>query len=203
MIRRKARSKRNFFGRFTSESVSSLIGCSFKFAVISWDEDAKSLLTSASAQIRGHTRLSEWLGKIEALWRGNGSDKRTFAEQLDFFEQLSSQFPIAKLRVIYGKAGTNPAAVMLRDRKVVIDHMLYWAEVDTIEEGRYLTAILNSETTRKKVEHWQAQGQWGARHFDKVMFNLPIQKFDAKKELHQHLSLGRRARRENRGRNKI
>jgi len=157
-------------------------------AVIPWDEDAKSLLTSASAQIRGHTRLSGWLGKIEALWRANGSDKRTFAEQLDFFEQLSSQFPIAKLRVIYGKAGTNPAAAMLRDRKAVIDHMLYWAEVDTVEEGRYLTAILNSETTRKKVEHWQAQGQWGARHFDKVMFNLPIQKFDAKKELHQNLS---------------
>ena len=157
-------------------------------AVIPWDEDNKSLLTSATARIRGHTRLSEWLGKIEALWKTNGSDKRTFAEQLDFFEQLSSQFPLAKLRVIYGKAGTNPAAAMLRDRKAVIDHMLYWAEVDTIEEGRYLTAILNSETTRKKVEHWQAQGQWGARHFDKVMFNLPIQKFDAKKGLHQHLS---------------
>jgi hypothetical protein len=66
--------------------------------------------------------------------------------------------------------------------------MLYWAEVDSVEEGRYLTAVLNSETTRKKVEHWQAQGQWGARHFDKVMFNLPIQKFDENKELHRQLS---------------
>jgi SAM-dependent methyltransferase len=157
-------------------------------AVIPWDDEAKALLNSAQAQTRGHTRLSGWLQRIEALWSENGTDKRTFAEQLDFFEQLSSQFPIASLRVIYGKAGTNPAAAMLRDRKAVIDHMLYWAAVETIEEGRYLTAILNSETTRKKVEHWQAQGQWGARHFDKVMFNLPIQKFDKKKELHQHLT---------------
>ena len=157
-------------------------------AVIPWDQEAKALLNSTQAQSRGHTRLSVWLREIEALWTENGSHKRTFGEQLDFFEQLSSQFPIRKLRVIYGKAGTNPAAAMLQDGKAVIDHMLYWAEVDSVEEGRYLTVILNSETTRKKVEHWQAQGQWGARHFDKVMFNLPIQKFDEKKELHRQLS---------------
>lgn len=157
-------------------------------AVIPWDDEAKTIMNAGQAQIRGHTRLSDWLQKIENLWEAHGTDKRSFAEQLDFFEQLSSQFPIAKLRIIYGKAGTNPAAAMLQDRKAVIDHMLYWAEVDSLDEGRYLTAILNSETTRKKVEHWQAQGQWGARHFDKVMFNLPIQKFDAQKDLHRQLS---------------
>ncbi len=145
-------------------------------------------MNAAQAQSRGYARLSNWLGKIESLWSAHGTEKRSFAEQLDFFEQLSSQFPVAKLRVIYGKAGTNPAAAMLQDTTAIIDHMLYWAEVETLEEGRYLTAILNSETTRKKVEHWQAQGQWGARHFDKVMFNLPIQKFDAKSELHRELS---------------
>ena len=31
-------------------------------------------------------------------------------------------------------------------------------------------------------------GQWGARHFDKVMFNLPIPQFDPKLELHRHLA---------------
>jgi len=157
-------------------------------AVIPWDDEAKTLMNAAQAQSRGYARLSNWLGKIESLWSAHGTEKRSFAEQLDFFEQLSSQFPVAKLRVIYGKAGTNPAAAMLQDTTAIIDHMLYWAEVETLEEGRYLTAILNSETTRKKVEHWQAQGQWGARHFDKVMFNLPIQKFDAKSELHRELS---------------
>ncbi len=157
-------------------------------AVIPWDDSEKALLTSSQARTRGFTRLSDWLGKIETLWKEHGSGKRTFLEQLDFYDQLSSQFPIAELRVIYGKAGTNPAAAVLRDNNAVIDHMLYWAKVETLEEGRYLTAILNSETTRKKVEHWQAQGQWGARHFDKVMFNLPIPKFDPHNALHQKLN---------------
>jgi hypothetical protein len=157
-------------------------------AVIPWDERDKMLLNSSQAQTRGYNRLHDWLAKIESTWTEHGSEKRSFAEQLDFFDQLSSQFPPPTIRVIYGKAGTNPAAAILQDQTAVVDHMLYWAVVDSIEEAQYLVAVLNSETTRKKVEHWQAQGQWGARHFDKVMFNLPIQKFDQKNKLHMRLS---------------
>ena len=32
------------------------------------------------------------------------------------------------------------------------------------------------------------RGQWGARDFDKVMFNLPILRFDAKEKLHRDLA---------------
>jgi len=31
-------------------------------------------------------------------------------------------------------------------------------------------------------------GQWGARHFDKVVFNLPIPRFDGMKPLHLDLA---------------
>lgn len=34
----------------------------------------------------------------------------------------------------------------------------------------------------------QARGQWGARDFDKVMFNLPIPKFDSSEPLHNDLA---------------
>jgi len=30
----------------------------------------------------------------------------------------------------------------------------------------------------------QSRGQWGARHFDKVIFNLPIPRFNTNNELH-------------------
>ncbi|MGH6980115.1 MAG: hypothetical protein ACREFC_02815, partial [Stellaceae bacterium] len=56
------------------------------------------------------------------------------------------------------------------------------------EEGFYLLAILNSETTRSQVEQYQSRGQWGARDFDKVMFNLPIPRFDEQIELHRDLA---------------
>ena len=48
-----------------------------------------------------------------------------------------------------------------------------------MEEARYLCGILNSEALRSGVEQYQAQGQWGARHFDKYVFNLPIPRFNA------------------------
>ena len=34
----------------------------------------------------------------------------------------------------------------------------------------------------------QSRGQWGARHFDKVMFNLPIPHFDPSQSLHNELA---------------
>ena len=40
----------------------------------------------------------------------------------------------------------------------------------------------------EKIANIQARGQWGARHFDKVMFTLPIPTFDASVALHNHLA---------------
>ena len=66
--------------------------------------------------------------------------------------------------------------------------MLYWAVPETEEEGRYLIAVLNSETARARISDIQSRGQFGARHFDKVMFTLPIPRFDASVGLHIDLA---------------
>jgi hypothetical protein len=55
-------------------------------------------------------------------------------------------------------------------------------------EARYLIAILNSETARARAAQFQSRGQWGARDFDKVIFNLPIPRFDAGESLHLDLA---------------
>jgi hypothetical protein len=55
-------------------------------------------------------------------------------------------------------------------------------------EGNFLVAILNSETARNRSEQYQARGQFGARHFDKVIFNQPIPRFDPKNKLHLNLA---------------
>jgi hypothetical protein len=51
---------------------------------------------------------------------------------------------------------------------------------------------LNSEAARSRAEGYQSRGQFGARDFDKVMFNLPIPVFDANVPLHQELALAGR-----------
>jgi hypothetical protein len=92
------------------------------------------------------------------------------------------------VRVVYAKAGSLPAACVLRGGDLLVENLLYWAGVATEAEALYLSAILNSETARSRVEAMQSRGQFGARHFDKVMFNLPIPRFNAREELHLALA---------------
>jgi len=161
-------------------------------------DDEHGLITNARARaLAGNPKVMKsfgavggWLEAVEAVWEENrsASTKLSLAEQLDYYGKLSAQFPLAPLRVVYAKAGSLPAAMVLRDKRAVIDHMLYWARPATEEEAHFLAAILNSETARSRAEQYQARGQFGARHFDKVMFNLPIPLFDANEPLHCELA---------------
>ena len=161
-------------------------------AIIPWDAEQRELLDAEMAAGRGYPRLSQWLEKTETLWNENGKGRRSFLEQYNYFGQLSTQFPIAPVRVVYTKAGINLAAAVVRDKAAIVDHMLYWSAAESPEEACYLCGILNSESLRAGVEQFQSQGQWGARHFDKYVFNLPIPKFDGNDPL--HLELARVAR---------
>ena len=148
-----------------------------------------TILDSEAAMNRGFDGLFGWMRKAEAVWEGNKrSDKLKLVQLFDFFKQLSAQFPLPDVRVVYAASGTNPSASILRDNKAVIEHKLYWGKVASIAEARFLVAILNSETARKRSEGRQSRGQWGARDFDKVIFNLPIPRFDAKQKLHLALA---------------
>ena len=146
------------------------------------------ILSSEMAANRGFLHLHDWMSRAELIWTEHGSGSMNFEEQLDYYGKLSCQFPIARFRIVYAKAGTLPAAAIIDDERAVIHHMLYWMAVRDREEGLYLACTLGSETARKRVENLQAKGQWGARHFDKVMFTLPIPRFDAKNALHAELA---------------
>jgi len=147
-----------------------------------------SVLDAKKAADRGYRGIIGWMQAAEKLWNTHNETNMPLVNQFNYYGKLEAQFPIAELRVVYSKAGTLPAAAIVRDTKAVIDHMLYWFAPETDAEARYLIAILNSETARKQVEGLQAVGQFGARHFDKVMFTLPIPRFDASEELHEKLA---------------
>ena len=117
-------------------------------AVIPWDAERGELMDAKTAISRGYPRLARWLEQSEALWRQDKRNGLSFLEQCDYYGKLSRQFPIAPTRVVYTKAGTNLAAAILRDETAVIDHKLYWAATESIEEARYLCGVLNSETLR-------------------------------------------------------
>ena len=158
-------------------------------AVIPWNEERGELMDSGKAANRGYPRLARWLERAEALWNENGRGRRSFLEQYDYFGQLSAQFPIAPIRVVYAASGTHPAAAVVEEYASVVEHKLYWAQVESPREARYLCGLLNSEALRTEVEQFQSQGQWGARDFDKYVFNAPIPRFDEGNALHRRIAL--------------
>jgi hypothetical protein len=172
---------------YLGESIAPFRVLSPILAVVAWDEVSGRLLNADEAQSSGYAYLANWLAQAEHLWTEHSSGKRTLKEQSDYYGQLSAQFPIATLRVVYSASGTLPAAALISDKRGVIEHKLYWIEVDNKQEGHYLLTILNSETARERAEHLQSRGQWGARDFDKVMLSLPIPKFDGSNKLHREL----------------
>ena len=147
------------------------------------------VLNAEAAANRGFGGLHGWMRQAEAVWKANAeSGTMTLTGRWNYHNELGAQFPIAPIRFVYAASGTNPAACVLRDTSAVIEHVLYWSAPPGEEEAHYLAAILNSETARSRAEQYQSRGQWGARHFDKVMFNLPIPRFDASRALHRALA---------------
>jgi hypothetical protein len=150
-------------------------------------------LDAKAADNLGHEKLAGWMTKAETTWNElSSSGSMSLIERWNFQRGLGNQFPIAPVRVVFAASGTLPAAMVLRDERAVIEHKLYWTEPGSEEEAKYLAAILNSETARARAEKYQSRGQFGARDFDKVMFNLPIPPFDAKNKLHRALADGGR-----------
>jgi hypothetical protein len=150
------------------------------------------VLDANNAANRGYTGLNRWMKQAEAVWNTDRPSPISFTQQLDYYGKLRSQFPIASLRVAYAASGTNPAACILRSSSAVIEHKLYWGKADTEDEALYLAAIFNGETARARTEVLQSRGLFGARDFDKVIFTLPIPRFDAGEGLHTELAAAAR-----------
>src|SRR4051794_15263375 len=81
----------------------------------------------------------------------------------------------------------HPVASRLNDRRVVIDHKLYWATAASTAEAQYLCAILNSATITELVRPLMSYGK-DERDFAKHIWQLPIPLFDPTDDLHSRLS---------------
>lgn len=152
--------------------------------------DTKGNVLDAEAALnRGFDGLNGWMRKAEKLWNANAeSGDMTLVQRWNYHNELATQFPPARIRVVYCRSGTIQASAVVRSPSIVFDFTLYWMAVRSENEARYLSVLFNSEALRKRVEAYQSRGAWGARDFAKVMFNLPIPRFDAKDPLHAALA---------------
>lgn len=149
---------------------------------------AGTVLDARQAGNRGFGRLADWMERAEAVWQRTSAGRMTLSQRWNFHNGVTSQFPVPGLRVVFSKSGRRPAACIVSDEAGIVDHALYWTDVVAGAEARYLLAALNSGTVRRRIVHLQARGEQGARHFDKLMFTLPIPLFDGRIALHAELS---------------
>jgi len=159
---------------YLGESVAPYRVLSPILAVIPW-EAPNGLMDAEAAQGLGYPLLARWLAEATTLWEQHGPARRSLVQQLDYYGQLLAQLPPPPVRVVYSASGTLPAAALLTDGSAICEHALYWAAPE-------------SETLRARAERFQSRGQWGARHFDKVLFELAIPAFDPRQALHRDLA---------------
>src|SRR5262249_58218115 len=104
-----------------------------------------------------------------------------------YHKGLEQQFPIQPQRIVYSSSGMHLAASRLNDRRAVIEHSLYWATAASTAEARYLCAILNSASITELVRPFMSYGK-DERHFDKLIWQVPIPLYDKTDDLHVRLS---------------
>jgi hypothetical protein len=92
------------------------------------------------------------------------------------------------MKVVYNKAGTLLSSATLDDPRVIVDTGAYWTAARSLEEARYLTAVLNSGTVLARVILMQPRGWRDPRHFDNLVWKLQIPEFDRRQAPHRELA---------------
>jgi SAM-dependent methyltransferase len=155
-------------------------------AIVPWN--GSRLLWGNEEDLYPYPGLARWWRHAEHIWDENRSNGRiSFRARVDYRRGLSKQLPAAKLRVVYNKSGKYLASAIVKDPRAVIAQQLYWGAVASLEEGRYITAILNSTTVTMAVRPLQPRGENSPRDFGKLAFRLSIPPYDAQNSEHRNL----------------
>jgi SAM-dependent methyltransferase len=155
-------------------------------AVIPWD--GQRLLDGSDERLASFPGLADWWLRAESAWNDNRSSVAlSLRQRLDYQRTLSQQFPIPQFRVVYSASGMYLAAAIVRGDSI-IEHKLYWGTASSLDEARYLEAILNSEVLTRRVRPLQTRGEHNPRDYDKYIWQLPIPMFSPADPRHARLT---------------
>lgn len=131
---------------------------------------------------------------VESKWATHARKDRhgalavTLAENVNHLGKLTAQAGAHAIRVLYTASGTRLSAARISPNSALVYHGAYWATVTSEEEAGYLLALLNSAAVLAKVTDLQPHGQRDRRHFDNLVWTLPIPDYDPEDPLHRDLA---------------
>lgn len=177
-----------------------------QIAVLPIEPDAGHyhVIRSDEAKRKGFSGLKNWLATTEEIWRRKRrekADKLNIYQRLDYSRGLTSQSSRAKYRVLYNKDGTYLVACVVENRYaslkagsssirlsgVCADDTTLHFDIDDLDEAMFVAAILNAPTIDSLIKPMQSRGQWGERHIQKKVLELPLPKFNPKNKKHMEL----------------
>ncbi len=145
-------------------------------------------LVAKGGEIEAYPGLSQWWANAAKLWTElRSSERLELLDRLDYMRNLSQQFPIADLRVVYNKSGMHVVAAKVRARNAVIENGLYWMVPSSEAEADYVCAVLNSPALTQAVQPLMSYGK-DERDVAKHVWKLPIPEYDPESDLHRELS---------------
>ena len=139
-------------------------------------------------EIEDYEGLRRWWEQARQLTDEHSKSDLTLDQSIDHYRKLTSQFPIAPIRVVYGASGMHVTACRVTNQQAIVEHQLNWAAARSVEEARYMCSVLNSVAVTKAVEPFMVSGKGGGRHIGSHLWKLPISLYDASDELHRNLA---------------
>lgn len=184
------------FGMHHGPTVFPFRTVSPDLVVLPWT--GERMLASDDPELDRWPGMRDWWHAANGRWfehRSKSAQNSDLGDWFDYHGKLTSQVgALGDLRVVYTKSGQYLAAALVDDPDAFIDHKLYWCRVHSLEEGRFLTAVLNAPVLTERVGPLQARGEHNPRDIDKYVWALPVPRFDPSEPLHvQLVELGVRA----------
>lgn len=143
----------------------------------------------------GFIEASKWFQNVENVWQINRTElnkQYTATQYLNYQNKIISQNLNSRYLVLYNSSAKDANATLL-DRKnydieFIADHKTYWFGTNSVNEGYYLTSILNSSIPNALMKDFQSKGLFGARDVHKKILDVYFPRFDEHNETHNKLA---------------
>ena len=146
-----------------------------------------------------HSTMRRRWRHAEEMFRNVRQDKdggiKDLFRNLNHLNKLTSQLEYLQLAVAGGEtvrvaytASGHPTATIIRDAHALLESNLYQTICGCEGEAFYTLAVLNSVHLEEQADVFMPKGLFGARHFQKHGWKLPIPRYDADDDLHVRIS---------------
>ena len=144
-----------------------------------------------------HPTMQRRWSKAAEMYRAAHKERgiTELLNNLNYLKKLTGQLEYLRttiadgrtIRVAYTAAG-RPTATIVKDNHAIFENALFQTVCKSESEAYYLIATINSNELAAATETFMPRGLYGARHFHKHGWKLPIPRYDASDPLHVHLS---------------